>query len=405
MSLLIRNARVLTLAAGARPRRGAALRELGVIPRGDVLIEGGLIARVGASPIGASAERAIDAGGRVLMPGFVDGHTHACWAGDRLDEWERGLRGESYSEILQGGGGIMSTVRAVRGATDSGLAAGLRGRLHAMLNGGTTTVEVKSGYGLTARDELKMLGAIGGCGRDAGGPGVVGTALLGHAIDPEDPGFVERTIGETLDAVHAAYPGAAIDVYCERSAWTLGDAVRLLERARALGHPVRAHADQFTSTGLIAEAVRLGAVSVDHLEASTPEDLERLADSGTFGVVLPCSGFHLDGRYADGRRFIDAGGAIALATNCNPGSAPTTSMAFAAALAVRFCGLTPGEAIAACTVNAADLLGLSDRGVIEPGRRADLVLLRHADERMLTFEVGENPATAVVLGGRLVRGA
>lgn len=427
MSILIRGARVLTLSAGARPRRGAAMSDLGVLPRSDVLVEGDTIAAVAHTLQTVRAtDHVIEANGRVLMPGFVDCHTHACYAGDRLDEWDMRRKGASYLDILSAGGGIISTVRAVRAATPEALEARLRSRLVRMLGEGTTTVEVKSGYGLTRDDELKMLRAIRACTappRASTEPGpasglapasnvapparlptVVPTALLGHFIDPETPDFVERTLVETLPGVHAEFPGIAVDAFCEQSAWSLADCVRLFERAAGLAHPVRVHADQFNSLGMIREAVRLGAASVDHLEASGPEDLAVLAASPVIGVVLPCCGFHLDGRYANGRALVDAGGALAVATNLNPGSAPCSSMPMAIALAVRHCGLSPAEAIVACTVNAATLLGLADRGTIDPGRRADLIMLRHSDERMLAYEFGGDPVEVVIAGGEIVRG-
>lgn len=417
--LLIRDARVLRLSRGVRPRRGKHLADLAVLERGDVLIQGSRIAAVGEALSFPPDADVIEAGGRIVMPGFVDCHTHACWAGDRLDEWAQRLAGATYLEILKAGGGIMSTVRAVRDASEEGLIAGLRHRLAAMLELGTTSVEVKSGYGLTAEAELKMLraivraaspGSLGG--RPAGAspddprlPTVVPTALLGHAIDPDDPDFVESTLSSTLPAVHRSFPDVAVDAFCESGAWTLDDTVRLLGAAKALGHPVRVHADQFHDLGMTPEAVRLGAVSVDHLEASGKAALDALAASNTFGVALPCCGFHVDGRYGNFRRFVSAGGALAIATNYNPGSAPCPSMPMAVALAVRHCGLTPEEAIAAATVNAASLLGLSDRGTIAPGQRADVLLLKHSDERMLAYEFGGDPIELVVLGGRIVKGA
>lgn len=407
MTLVIRDARVLTL-AGARPRRGPSLGNLAVLPRADVVIEGDRIAAVGA---GAGRERrgsatVIDARGRVLMPGFVDCHTHACFAGSRVDEWERRLRGETYEQIAQRGGGIMATVAATRAATPEALLSGLRTRLGRMLRCGTTTVEVKSGYGLTLEHELKMLEVIAQAGREADDdaclPQVIPTALLGHAVDPADPDFVRRTITETLPAISRRFPRIAVDVFCERGAWSRDAALALLEHAAAMGHPLRMHVDQFTPSGLIADAVRLRARSVDHLEASPPGDVARLASSETFAVLLPCSGFHLDGRYAPGRQLADAGALIALATNCNPGSAPCVSVAMAVALAVRGCGLTPTEALAAATVNAAEVLGLGDRGQILPGQRADLLLLHHDDERLVACEFGGEHAAAVIRGGRVV---
>lgn len=394
-ALAIRNARILTMAEA--PRRGRALGNLGILPRADLIIEGGIIAAVGEGL--AAAPHSIDAAGRILMPGFIDCHTHACWAGDRLDEWAMKLAGATYLDILNAGGGIMSTVRAVRAATEDDLAASLARRLRAMLSLGTTTAEVKSGYGLSTDAELKMLRAIRRASTLPAVPTLIQTALLGHALDPATPNFIDRTINETLPAVSREFPGIAIDAFCESGAWSLQDTVRLLTRARALGHPLRVHADQFNSLGMTPAAIALGARSVDHLEASTPADLAALAASDTFGVILPCCGFHVDGRYASARPFLDAGGLLALATNLNPGSAPCPSIPMAIALAVRHCGLTPAEAIAAATVNAAALLNLPDRGRIAPGLRADLLLLHHTDERQLAYEFGSNPIHTVFLAG------
>ena len=419
-SLLIRNARVV-------PGDGSA-----AIPRADVFVDNGRITAITPSPPGrgwpdgpgegiaqddpctpspASRTRhplpegegvtEIDAGDRVLMPAFVDAHSHALWAGDRLDEWELKQRGASYLDILRAGGGILSTVRAVRAASQEELAENLRQRLAIMLREGTTTVEVKTGYGLTTADELKMLHAITAAAASFPGT-VVPTALLGHALDPQQPHFVKSVIEETLPAVHEEFPGIAIDAYCEQGAWSVQDCRRLFERAIGLGHPVRLHADQFNALGGVDLAIELGAISVDHLEATPADSLQRLALSQTFGVMLPASGFHVDSRYANGRAFLDAGGKLVLASNCNPGSAPTSSMPFVIALAVRKLGLTAAEAITATTSAAAALFGLDDRGRIAPGMRADLILLRHRDERQLGYELGGNPIDAVICGGRLL---
>lgn len=406
MSVVFRHARVLTLARGDVPRRGAELADLAPVDDADVVIEGGRIAEIceGGTARAAGA-RVIEARGRVLMPGFVDAHTHACWAGDRLDEWDQKRRGVSYLEILKSGGGIMSTVRAVRAAAQEQLEAGLRSRLAHMLREGTTTVEIKSGYGLSTEAELKMLRAIKDAGRASAGtpwPDVHPTALLGHAIDREQPDFVDRTIHETLPALQTEFPAIPVDAFCEEGAWSFNDCRALFEQAIKLGHPFRVHADQFHRLGMAEWAAEHAARSVDHLEATTPDGLAALAGTTTFGVALPISGFHTDGRYAAMRVFVDAGGALVIATNCNPGSAPSSSMPLAIALAVRMGGLTPGEAISACTVNAAALLGLSDRAVIAPGRRADLALLRHTDERLLAYELGGNPVDLVVSAGRVL---
>jgi len=378
------NARVVTMAGDP-------------IPLATVTAKDGIITTIEPQEAHRKVAEGVDADGHVLMPAFVDCHTHTCWAGNRLDEFDLKLKGATYLEILKSGGGIMSTVRAVRAASERELADGLCERLELMAEDGTLTVEVKSGYGLTTADELKMLRAIAQAGAEMSDQGVtvIPTALIAHAVDPEQLDFIERTISETLDAVHKEFPGVAIDAYCEEGAWSFEDCRRLYERAMELGHPCRVHADQFHSLGMTGWAAERGFVSVDHLEATTPEELKLLAESRTHGVMLPCSGFQVDDRYADGRAFANAGGKPVIATNCNPGSAPTSSMPFAIALATRKLGLTVEEALAACTVNAARVLGLEDRGEIAPGKRADMILLRHKDERMLAYEFGGNPVEAV----------
>lgn len=402
MRLLVREARVVTVAG--------THGEPGVLDVGHVVVEGERIVAVGAGadPAGGGAfDRVIEAGGRVVMPAFVDAHTHACWAGSRVEEWaakvdrRSGAAAPDYLATLRAGGGIMATVRAVRAASEAELAEGLAERLWWMLAEGTLAVEVKSGYGLTTDDELKMLRAIAAVAE--GWPGVVvPTACIGHAIDPEQDDPVGTTIRETLPAVTGEFPGVAVDAYCESGAWSLEDCLRLFDAAMEAGHPVRVHADQFNALGMVEAACERGYLSVDHLEATGAEGLRRLGESGVYGVLLPCSGFHLDGRYADGRGLLDAGGRVVVATNCNPGSAPTVSVPMAMALAVRHNGLTPGEALRACTGTAADLLGLGDRGRLELGRRADLLVLRHRDERSLAHEFGGNLVRVVVCGGEVV---
>ena len=402
-TLTITNARLLTLAGEPTPRRGAALRDLGVIEPGYVTITGDRITHVGEGDPADAAGEVIDARGRVLMPAFVDCHTHACWAGDRFDEFELKLGGASYLDILASGGGIMSTVRAVRAASQQQLTELLLGRLGRMAALGTATVEVKSGYGLSTTDELKMLRAIHDAAQQTSQT-IIATFLGAHAIDPDNPDFIDETIEQTFPAVVEEFPGIACDAYCEQGAWSLDQTRRLFESARALGCPLRVHADQFHSLGMTPLAVEMGAVSVDHLEATTDPNLQTLADSPTMGVALPACGFHLDDRYAPGRAFVDAGGALALATNYNPGSAPTPSMPFVIALACRKLGLTPAEAIAASTVNAACVLGLQGAlGSIEVGKRADLQLLDIADEREIAYEFATVGPRLVIIDGVVAR--
>ncbi|TVP76719.1 MAG: imidazolonepropionase [Gemmatimonadales bacterium] len=408
MDLLVRNARVVTAPsslAGTSPQwlRGPELGRLHILEAHDVAIRGDRIAAIGPELEAGPNTRILDARDRVLLPGFVDAHTHACWAGTRLDEWEQKLKGATYQELLAAGGGIMATVRAVREASEDELLDALLDRLDWALAEGTTTMEVKSGYGLHPDHELKMLRAIHRAGHTWPGR-VVATACIGHALDPDVPDFPRVVTEKHLPRITEAFPGVTIDAYCEEGAWSVAQTTSLLVAAIAAGHPVRVHADQFTSLGMLREAIRLGARSVDHLEATPPAELERLAASDTAGVMLPVSGFHLDDRWADGRRFVDAGGALVVATNWNPGSAPSPSIPLAMALAVRKLGLTPHEALAAVTANAACLLGLDDAGRIAPGARADLVLLRHTDERELAHTVGGSPVAAVICGGQLREG-
>ncbi|MGJ8635716.1 MAG: imidazolonepropionase [Phycisphaerales bacterium] len=399
--ILIKNARILTLAQGKTPRKGREHNELSVIPNGSILLQDQNIEEVSENQIDAPNATVINARGRVVMPSFVDAHTHLCWAGDRLDEWELKQQGATYLEILKSGGGIMSTVRAVREATVEELTHDLLIRLNAMLNEGTTTCEIKSGYGLTTTDELKMLDAISAASKQWAGR-IRMTACIGHMIDPDAEHFVETTINETLPAINTKYPNACIDAYTEEGSWSVDETVHLFKAAKELGHPLRIHADQFNALGMLEAAIELGALSVDHLEASTPESLKALAQSNTMGVMLPCSGFHVDSRYADGRAFIDAGGSLVIATNTNPGSAPCLSMPMSIALAVRNLGITAAEAITACTTNAAHLLGYNDIGKISEESRADLIMLRHTDERQLGYEFGGSHVDAVICNGNIV---
>lgn len=390
MSLLLRGARVVV--GDGSP----------VLARADVRVVDARIDAVADALAALPGERIIEAQGRVLLPGFVDAHTHALWAGDRLDEFEQRQRGASYLDILKAGGGIWSTVRSVRAASQTELTERLQARLEVMLREGTTTVEVKSGYGLSLEHELKMLRAIRAAAQGFRGT-VVATALLGHALDPEGPDFVRSTVEQTLPAIHDEFPDVAVDAYCEQGAFSLEDCRQLLLAAQRLGHPLRLHADQFHRLGAVELALELGIRSLDHLEATPPEALERLARAGVFGVMLPASGFHVDGRYANARAFLDAGGKLVLASNCNPGTAPTSSMPLVIALAVRHLRLTATEATTATTKCAAELLGFADRGVVRAGQRADLLVLRHTDERQLGYELGGDPVDHVVCGGELVK--
>lgn len=405
--IAITGARILTLRASLDdrgPRRGAALRDLGVIDRGWILCRDGRIETIGDgdAPSMPRGTHVVHADGRVAMPTFVDAHTHACWVGDRSDEFEARLAGVSYLDILAAGGGIMATVRAVRAASESELVEALVARLERLARLGTGTVEVKSGYGLDPETELKMLRAIATAAERS--PQIVRPTFLGaHAIDADAPDrerAVHRMIDEGLPAAAEAFPGIACDAYCEEGAWSLEACRRLFEEAAAIGCPIRVHTDQFHSLGMTRLAVEMGARSVDHLEASTPADLRAVAASDTIAVLLPISGFTLDDRYANGRELVDLGAAVVVASNDNPGSAPSGSMPLAIALACRKCRLRPAEAITAATWNAACLLDLQDEvGSLEPGKRADIQLLDARDERSLALETAGPGPKGVMLEG------
>jgi imidazolonepropionase len=374
-----------------------------VLERGWVTVCQGIIEGVGSGdPEPTSGDSILDAMGRVLMPTFVDCHTHACWVGSRLNEFESQLAGKTYLEILQEGGGIMSTVAAVRDASEEALVEALLDHISDMAGLGTGTLEVKSGYGLSTEAELKMLRAIHTASTETL-QHVAGTFLGAHAIDPANPDFIEQTIEETLPAVVSEFPGITCDAYCEVGAWDVQDVTRLLTAAAALGCPLRVHTDQFNRLGMVPVAIDLGAVTIDHLEAADETDLRLLADSSTIGVLLPASGFCLDDRYANGRGLIDMGGAVAIATNSNPGSAPSPSMPLTIALACRKCGLLPSEAITAATWNGACVLGVEDEvGSLEVGKRACLQVLDAQDERELAWWIGGLGPAMVMIDGEVV---
>jgi len=402
--LLIHDARVLSMPVGREPARGAAMRELGAIDRGWVLVgDDGIVRSIGSGkPPDASIR--IDARGRVLMPALIDAHTHACWTGDRWSEWARKRAGEPYLSILHAGGGIMSSVRSVRGSNREDLAGATALRLQRMARLGTGTCEVKSGYGLSTETELRMLDAIDDAATAcAARIQTVATCLAGHAIDPACPDFIERTIRETLPAIAAARPGTTMDLYIEQGAWTGDDAMRFVSASLALGCPVRAHVDQFTRSGLLADLIGMGVRSVDHLEASSDDDLVTVAHSGAFAVALPATGFALDMRFMDARRLLDEGGTLVIASNANPGSAPGLGLPFAMQLAARFMGLTSAEVLRAAITNAAHLLGVAGQvGSIEPGQRADLMLLHDTNEDALVHGLPSGPPGLVFHAGRAV---
>lgn len=416
VDLVIHSAgQMLTLAGG--PQRGGSLGQLGIIEDGALAIHDGGIAAVGRSSDicdQARAAQSINADGRVVMPGFVDPHTHLLWVGDRAAEFEMRIGGESYLEILAAGGGILSTVRATRQASVEAMIAETRPRLRRMLAHGTTTAEAKTGYGLELETELRMLEALLRL-RGEGPVDIVPTFLGAHAVPPEYKGhaddYVDHLCSEMLPAVHAWWRRNAshhelpfVDVFCERGAFDLGQSRRILEAARQLGFRLKVHADEFESLGGARLAAELGALSVDHLVSTPPADIEALARSSTVAVALPCTPFGLaQAAYTPARDLLEAGALLALASDLNPGTAWCESMQFVIALACRYLRLTPAEAIAAATINAAAAIGLADRvGSLEPGKRADVLILEVSDYRHLGYRFGTNLVSTVLRAGRVV---
>ncbi|HNS38179.1 MAG TPA: imidazolonepropionase [Anaerolineaceae bacterium] len=415
-TLLIHSAsQVLTLAGG--PQRGRELGRLSLIEDGAVLIEGETIAAVGRSAELLAAypkTPQLNAGGRAMLPGFVDPHTHLIWAGDRAAEFELRLQGKTYLEILAAGGGILSTVRATRTASLDELKAQTRRRAHALLAHGTTTAEAKTGYGLDHDSELAQLQAL--LELDAEGPLELAPTYLGaHAIAPEyrdDPdGYTRLLCKQMLPAVrdwwarHAANrPLPFVDVFCETGAFTLAQSREILETAKSLGFPLKIHADEFDNLGGASLAAELGAASADHLVKTSPEDITALAQSNTVAVSLPCTPFGLaDPHYTPARAILEANGLLALATDINPGTAWCENMQFAIALGCRYLRLTPAQAIAAATINSAAAIGRADRiGSIEVGKQADLILLQEPDYRHLGYRFGANLVQTVIKRGKVV---
>jgi imidazolonepropionase len=416
--LLIYNAEVVTCASVRGPKRGAALADVGLIPDGAVAVSGGQIVDVGASDklcATWTGEQVIDASGKVVCPGFVDAHTHVVYAGDRVGEFEMRIRGATYVEIMEAGGGIVSTMRATRAATVEQLVLESCRRLDQMLSLGTTTVEAKTGYGLDTANEIKMLEAIAALNRQQA-VGLVPTFLGAHALPPEYRGrpdaYVQLVVEEMIPAVARWARGSSFvgrtlycDVFCEAGAFDCDQTRRVLEVGLAHGMPPKLHADEFEALGGVSLAVELGAVSVDHLDVTPPDEIDRLAASETIGVLLPAVGVNLgSGDAAPARAMADAGVALALATDLNPGSAPCLSMPLTMALACRYGRLLPAEALNAATINAAYAVGLGDRvGSIQAGKRADLCILDVPDYRHLAYWLGGNPVETVIAGGRVAR--
>jgi len=401
VKLLVRDlAQVATPAGRDAPLRGEALGEVELVEDAFVLCDGDAIEAVGRMrdlPALDGDVVEVDGRGLCAIPGLVDCHTHAAFGGDRVDEFSLRAGGASYEELHASGGGILSTVRATRAAGEQGLREAVERHRGWMRAHGTTTFEAKSGYGLDRDTELASLRAI----RAAGG---VPTWLGAHAVPPEFEGGADAYLDFALTEVlpDAAEVAEAADVFLERGAFDAARARRYLEACRDGGLALRLHGDQFTEQGAIPLAVELGARSVDHLEATGDAGVSALAASGVVGVLLPASALFLGRPMPPGRALVDAGAAVALATDFNPGSAFCESLPLCCSLAATQLKLSPAEALAACTVNAAHVLGRSDRlGRLAPGYRADLVLLDAPDWRYLAYHLGGRIVARTIVGGEL----
>ncbi len=411
--MLIHSAAQLLTLAGP-PQRGQHLGSLSIIEDGAVLLEGERIAVVGPSPELLArypdAPR-LDASGKVVMPGFVDPHTHAIWGGDRAVEFELKLEGKTYLEILQSGGGILSTVTATRQASTASLIAQTRARLSQSFRHGTTTIEVKTGYGLDTDTELRMLDALLALHQE--GPWeIIPTFLGAHAVAPEykgDPqGYTDHICKVMLPALAQwwqAHQGEIsqpfVDVFCETGAFDLEQSRQILTAAKQLGFPLKVHADEFDNLGGSSLAVSLGAASADHLVTTSAADIQALGRSDTVAVGLPGTPFGLAHQeYTPAKAILEAGGTLALASDLNPGTTWCENLQTTLAIACRYMKLTPAQAIAAATVNSAAALGMQDRlGTLEADKQADLLILDVPDYRHLGYRYGINLVHTVIKKG------
>ncbi|WP_295818383.1 imidazolonepropionase [uncultured Deinococcus sp.] len=377
-------------------QRGAAMRDLTVIPDAAMLVSGGVIRWVGPRTEAPGTAQEHDLEGVAVVPGLTDPHTHAVWAGDRLADFEARVQGVPYEEILARGGGIRSSTRATGAASVDELVALARPRLRALRDSGATTIEVKSGYGMDFATEWQMLKAI----RTLQAEFQLVPTLLMHVPPTEGRAeYVQAVCHDLIPGVAREHLAATVDVFTEREAFTVAETRAILLAAKAHGLQTKLHADQFHAIGGTELACELGALSVDHLEASGPAQIAALAASPTVATILPGVTLHLGLPAAPGRALIEAGAAVAVGTDLNPGSSPVFSTQLALALAVRLCRLTPAEAMTASTVNAAAALGLSDRGALAPGQRADFLALHSADWRDLAYTLGANPVRNVFVSG------
>ncbi len=433
VDLVVHSASQLVTVSGDAPKRGANQGDLGIIQDGAVAIRGEEIVAAGLTaeilPLAAKGTRLIEARGQVLLPGFVDAHTHVVFAGDRADEFERRVQGATYLDIMKAGGGIMSTVRSTRAASLGQIVEQSGARLDRMLRHGTTTVEAKTGYGLETATEIKLLDAIQEL-QAVHLVDLVPTFLGAHAIPAEFKGrgdeYARLVVGEILPGVKEKFAGRGVweygsanthtpappplhtpmfcDVFCDEGAFTLEQARRILTRARDLGFGLKIHADEFANLGGAALAAELGAVSADHLMVTRRDEMKKMAGASVIAVLLPATTFGL-GKFdfANGRAFVEENVPVALGSDINPGTSWCESMPMVMAMATRYGKLTAAEAIVAVTLNAAYASGVGRYvGSIQPGKLADMLIADVPDYRHLTYRYGTNPIRTVIKRGQVL---
>jgi imidazolonepropionase len=409
--LLSHAAQLLTLAGPDRARRGKELTDLGVIRDGAVLVNGERIVAAGPTDVvtrGLSTSvDEIDCRGMLITPGLVDSHTHLVFAGARLDDFERRLAGATYEEIARSGGGIRSSVERLCNATDESLTRHAERWMAEARRWGTTTIEVKSGYGLRLDHELRMLAAAETAGKTTGLK-VIRTFLGAHTIPSEYDGARQRYVDELIDnmlpEVAKRRASEFCDVFCDRTAFTIEEAEKILRAAASCGLKLKIHADQLSRTGAAALGIGVGATSVDHLDHADASDFAALAASSTVATLLPGANFFMGSTYPAAREMIAAGVAVALATDFNPGTCPMIGLPLVMSLACTQMRMTPAEVWAAVTLNGAAALALAHEcGSLTNGKRADLAVFNADDFRAVPYFAGANLCRFVIVGGKLLQ--